>query len=308
MDLIQQNAGINRVYSSMRGELPPTGLLIREGFSYRALAAGTLASDRKALPRELRPPATRLMSSRGSALRFILTLIALVQTRRRAGAKAKLVEFGFEVAGHTSAWGWTDLIASDATNSNSGGVFLTARDKRARIVRNALLSLEEAGLVDIPGRPGERNRFEKFVLLNERGVEAIGEHEEYRVPTKAEPTFTFPAGLIANGWLHVLEDSEIAILLMVACAREGWRDGGLLVMPPEIRLQNYGIHRDIFSSARKTLVWFGLLNVEELGRHGDGRAENGDQLVHRLGLVPEGFESPAATVVMSALTAQLARR
>lgn len=302
-----QSAAIDHVYSSMR-ELPPAGLTIRTGFSFRDGVADPNASDRKAPPRELRPPATRLMSSRGVALRFVLTLLALVQTARKPGAKARLVEFGFEVGGHRSARGWADLIVTDATNSNRDGVYITARDKRTRSVRSALIALAEAGLVDVPGAPSERNRFEKFVLLDERGADAVGDAQEYRVPSKAESTFTMPSGFITNGWLHVLEDSEIAILLMVACAKDGWWDQGLLVMPPEVRLQNYGIHRDVFSSARKTLDWFGLLRVEEMGRHDDGRAENGEQHAHRLRLALDGFDKPAAPTVIDALTGQLARR
>ncbi|MGX1703151.1 hypothetical protein [Microbacterium sp. NPDC055357] len=302
------SVAIDHVYSSMRGELPSAGLTLRTGFAFRDGAADPIASDRKAPPRELRPPATRLMTSRGAALRFVLTLLALVQTARRPGVKARLVEFGFEVGGHRTARGWADLIVTDATNSNRHGVYLTARDKRTRSVRNALIALAEAGLVDVPGAPSERNRFEKFVLLDERGVDAVGEPQEYRVPSKAESTFTIPSGLITNGWLHLLEDSEIAILLMVACARDGWWDQGLLVMDPHIRLQNYGIHRDVFSSARKTLDWFGLLRVEERNRHDDGRAENGEQLAHRLGLAHDGFDKPALPTVIDALTRQLARR
>jgi hypothetical protein len=303
-----QGAAIDRVYASMRGELPPAGLTLRTGFSFRDAVADPNASDRKAPPRELRPPATRLMTSRGVSLRFVLTLLALVQTARKPGVKARLVEFGFEVGGHRSARGWADLIVTDATNSNREGVYLTARDKRKRSVRSALMALAEAGLVDVPGAPSERNRFEKFVLLDERGVDAVGDAQEYRVPSKAEPTFTMPSGFISNGWLHVLEDSEIAILLMLACAKGGWSDQGLLVMPPEVRLQNYGIHRDAFSSARKTLDWFGLLRVDERGRHDDGRAENGELQAHRLKLAPDGFDKPAVPTVIEALTAQLARR
>ncbi|WP_147303319.1 hypothetical protein [Microbacterium bovistercoris] len=303
-----QRAAIDRVYESIGGKLPPAGLTLRTGFSFRDGIADSNASDRKALPRELRPPATRLMSSRGATLRFVLTLLSLVQTARRPGAKARLVEFGFEVGGHRTARGWADLIVTDATNSNRGGVYLTARDKRARSVRNALIALAEAGLVDIPGALSERNRFEKFVLLDERGVDAVGEQQEYRVPSKAESIFTMPGGFVANGWLHVLEDSEIAILLMVACESGGWREPGLLVMDPKVRLQNYGIHRDVFSSARKTLDWFGLLRVEERNRHDDGRAENGEQQAHRLALVPGGFDKPALPTVVEALTGQLARR
>jgi hypothetical protein len=301
-------ARIDQVYKSMRGDLPSAGLAFRSGFSFRGEGIDGDASDRKAPPRELRPPATRLITSRGAALRFAVTLLAFVQTERKPGAKARLKEFGIEITGNSRVLGWADLIAADAADSNSGGVFLTARDKRARSVRNALTALEEAGLVSVPGKPGARNRFEEFILLNERGIEAVGEAEEYRVPTNSESTFDMPAGFVTNGWLHVLEDSEIALLLMVACRRRGWIDNGLLVVPSDVRLRNYGIHRDAYSSARKTLEWFGLLRVEEMGRHGDGRAENSELRVHRLGLMPSGFEEPAAKTMISALSYQIARR
>lgn len=303
-----QGAAVEHVYSSMGAELPSDGLTIRTGFSFREGVADPNASDRIALPRALRPSATRLMTSRGVALRFALTLLALVQTARKPGSKARLVEFGFEVGGHSNARGWADLVVTHATNSNRGGVYLTARDKRTRSVRSALMSLSEAGLVDVPGAPSERNRFEKFVLLDERGVDALGDAREYRVPSRTESTFTVPGGFVSNGWLHVLEDSEIAILLMVACAKEGWWEQGMLVMPPQVRLQNYGIHRDAFSSARKTLDWFGLLEVDERGRYDNGRAENGEQQAHRLRLAPGGFDKPAVPTVVEALTGQLARR
>jgi hypothetical protein len=247
------------------------------------------------------------MTSRGAALRFILTLLALVQTRRKEGDKARLIDFGFEVAGTSRARGWADLIAPDAVDSNSDGVFLSARDKRARSVRNALGTLTKAGLVNVPGPQGQRDRFEKFALLNERGVDVVGEAEEYRVPKKAEPTFTMPGGFVKHGWLHVLEDSEIALLLMVACAKEAWWEGGLLVVPAEIRLRNYGIHRDAYSAACKTLEWFGLLTVKPMGRHEDGRAEQGVLQVHRLGLVHDGFEVPAVKAVADTLKLQLSR-
>ena len=304
----EQLPRIERIYESMGAELPATGLIFRPGFSFRDERVDQDASDRSAPPRELRPPATRLMSSRGAALRFELSLLSLVQTKRKPGARARLVEFGFEVRGSSRTRGWTDLLASDASDSNRDGVLMTARDKRARSVRSALLTLSDAGLVDFADGPGKRDRYERFVLLDERGVEALGEAEEYRVPTKAEPTFALPSGFVANGWLHALEDSEIAILLMVACARDGWWENGALVMPPEVRLRNYGIHRDIYSSARKTLDWFGLLEVREVGRHADGRAENGEQQTHRISLLPGGFDAPAVTTVIGALNSQLSRR
>ena len=298
---------VQEIYASMPGRLTPSALVIRSEFSYRVEGASSDASDRKAPPREERPPATRLRTSRGAALRFGITLIALAQKNRKPGVKARLSELGLDITGSASQLGWADLLAADAVDSNSGGVFITARNKRARSVRNALEALSDAGLVDIPGKPGDRSRFEDFVLLNERGVGDVGEAEEYKVPGKAERTFTVPSGFMDNGWLHLLEDSEIALLLMVASGRGGWVEGGLLAMPAETRLRHYGMHRDGYSSARKTLEWFGLLEVEEIGRHRDGRAEEADLRLHRLGLKEAGFNQPAVITMRQALGEQLSR-
>ncbi|VXB16320.1 hypothetical protein ARTHRO9V_1220001 [Arthrobacter sp. 9V] len=145
-----------------------------------------------------------------------------------------------------------------------------------------------------------------FTLLNEVGYDVVRGHEEYKVP-KREPVFALPDGFLSAGWLHVLEDSEIALVLMIACGVGGLQEEQRLVMPSATRLLRYGIHRDAFSSARKTLEWFGLLDVEEYRRHEDGRAEDIDLRVHRLGLLPEGFKMPALPTVIDALEQQLER-
>lgn len=298
---------ITRACALISGKALSRGVNIRSGFSYRGGSPETGASDRKAPPRVQRPPATRIATSRGSALRFALMLLAFVQTKRKPGAKAQLSEFGLTVGGHSSETGWIDFLATDAVSSRNSRVFLTARDKRARSVRSALVALENAGLVFLSDELGTRNRFDGFVLLNESGREAIGGVEEYRVPRSSERTFTMPAGFVESGWVHVLEDSEIALLLMVACREGGWIENDLVAIPADVRLVNYGIHRDGFSSARKTLEWCGLLRVEEVGRHDDGRAEESDFRVHRLGILPAGFDEPAITTVTGALRRQVAR-
>ncbi len=303
---------VNGIYAKMdsarasTGPLASDGLRIRPEFSYSSTGADTDASDRKAPPRGARPPATRISSSRGSALRLMLTAMALTQLHRKQGAKAKLSDFGIEVTGTSQAIGWSDLVAGHAVDSHRARVLLTARDKRARTVRQALTALEEAGLASIPGVAHERNRFENFVLLREGGAAAIGEAEEYTVPTPGE-AFVLPTGFVKNGWLHVLEDSEIAVLLMLACRKGGWVEDDFVVIPAEVRLRQYGIHRDPYSSARKTLEWFGLLDVEEEGRHKDGRAENDDRRLNRMRIVSAGFEEPAVPSLLEALKHQLAR-
>jgi hypothetical protein len=212
--------------------LDTAGLRLRPGFSCRSTPIAGESSDRKAPPRELRPPAMRVSSSTGSALRLQLIAMALLQLHRKPGVRARLANLEIPIAGDSQQTGWADLVAVQPTDSNLGGVFIKARDKRARTVRGALDTLEAAGLVDVPGQPGEHNRYEDFVLLHEAGAEARGEREEYTTPKlRGEGVFAMPPGFVLNSWMHVLEDSEIAVLLMAACRREAWAEGDLWAFP-----------------------------------------------------------------------------
>lgn len=299
---------IENLHNRIPGTIPESGITVRQGFVFREDDLAPESSDRKAPPPGFRPPATRLMAGRGAALRFALTLITVVQANRRAGVKANVRELGIRSVGSRGTLGWTDLLSGDAVDSQSRDNVISAKDKRARSVRSALNALESAGLVMIPDDPGARGRYEDFVLLDDRGRDALGESDHYRVPRRAEAAFSLPREFITEGWLHVLEDSEIALLLMVACGEGGWRDRNYLVMPSEIRLRNYGIHRDSFSAARKTLEWFGLLEVEEVARHSDGRGEDGELSVHRLAIRQGAFDESGPRRVVTALEEQLSRR
>ena len=129
---------------------------------------------------------------------------------------------------------------------------------------------------------------------------------------KSEPTFLLPEGFISRGWVHVLEDSEINVLLMAAC---GWgglsTEDGAIAVPSEVRLRRYGISRDSFGAAHPMLEKFGLLSVIEVGRHDDGRSvgygEDGAAHVHRLRLLPGGFEEDAFPKVSEVIEQELAR-
>ncbi len=189
----------------------------------------------------------------------------------------------------------------------------TVRDLKGRSVRSALDSLFDAGLVELPGAPGRRGRHEGFTLLHEAGRQYKNDPHPYVVPLEKDSDFfQLPAGFISQGWIHVLEDSEITLLLMVACGKkslppsvESDINPREIAIPADIRLCHYGIHRDPFSAARKTLSWFGLLKVREVNRHDDGRAEGGDARLHRLELVPDGFDTDALTTVRTVLEEQL---
>lgn len=297
-------------YARPGGKLPTKGLRLREQFAYLSEPVAGDFSDRTAPPRKLRPPATRISSSRGSALRLELTVLALLQLARKPGATAHLADLKTSIAGDSQNTGWADLVAAATTDSNPGGNFYKARDKRARTVRKALKTLEDAGLVDVPAKQGARNRFEGFVPLQEVG-DAASEREEYTIPAlTASGVFTMPPGFILNDWLHVLSDTEIAVLLMAACGAGAWSDhtrGGRLAFSGEVRLTRYGIHRDPYSAARKTLEWFGLLDVEEVDRYRDGRAENDNPQLNRIWMRRAGFEKPARATITYAIQEQLSR-
>lgn len=295
-------------YKRPGGRLQEQGLRLRQGFSCLEVPIPGDASDRKAPPRQDRPPATRISSSIGSALRLELTVLSLLQIHRKPGARARLSDLGIPIAGHSSQTGWADLVGSLPPNTHGGRDYYASRDKRARTVGTALSTLQSAALVDLAGAPGKKNRYENFVPLQEVGAQWVGDREEYEIPALSDKSvFTLPAEFVLNGWLHVLEDSEVTALLMIACGAGAWRDGDLQVFSGEVRLRSYGIHRAPFSGARKSLESLGLIEVEEIDRHGDGRAEDNQQSVHRIGLRTSGFEEPALATAIEAMKQQLTR-
>lgn len=275
-----------------------SSLRLRHGFAYLAKPDTKESSDRRLPPREERPPASRVMTPRGAALRLMLIALALNQgISKRAGAKARNTRAIKARPG--AGYGWVDLLASSATLYKYGKNYLTPQDKQVRHLHSALDGLEAARLVRLGGTQARRD-YEHFVLLDETGSvdRSAADPFEYTVPTSREPTFQLPATFITNGWVHVLEDTEILLLLMVACGLGDLQVDESVVIPGGVRLHNYGIGRDGYSTAHVMLSELGLVEVREIGRHADGQvADHGEQdvqaLVHRLRLQAEGFEQPA---------------
>lgn len=282
----------------------PAPLKVRIGFVYRPHDPAFVDySDRKAPPPAERPPATRLMSPRGSALRLELIALAVAQRRKAGSEFINDLPLAPGYAGDGSP-AWVELLTTPAQYANAGRFRATPLSKRRRSLTDALDVLEEADLVDYPRGGDAKGKREGFLLMDERVTSPTG-GLTYRVPTSKEPTVTVPAGFLHEGWVHVLEDSEIALLLMVMCGlgklpdSEGW-----VAIPAGERLLNYGLSRDAFSAAHPILQEMGLLEVQSVGRHSDGRVidfrSEGPRL-HRLKLVLEGFEKKAYDVALEAL-------
>lgn len=277
------------------------GFRLRNGFIYQDEPPAGEFSDRRVPPRELRPPCTQISSSRGSTLRLYLTALAVAQKTKPAGGHPVWLP----VVGSTGYPGWTDLVATNAVRAGRGESVLEAKEKRAKSVRESFKALEAARLIRFPKSSGKRGSYENYELLDENG--AAGEQLLYKVPGNKEPTTSLPAGFILNSWVHVLEDSEIALLLMIAC-RKGSLPMPAVSIPGEVRLLHYGIGRDPYSRARKTLELFGLLSVEEVNRYRDGKTAGGENhFLHRFQIRPEGFDDDALPKVIAVLKQQLAR-
>lgn len=278
------------------------GFRIRTGFSFKDQPGASDYSDLKLPKREHRPPATRILSSRGATLRFYMMAMAVAQLQGLPGRQLPALP----IVGSLDQLGWTQLVATVAIDQRSKRNFITAQNKRARSIRTSLQSLEDAGLV-VLGSSGPNRRYDDFVLLNERGRVSGGDTVPYVVPRTTEDTINLPPEFIRHSWLHVLEDSELVVLLMLLCRSGGLLEtDGALAMPSGVRALNYGVGRDTYTYARKTLELFGLVDVEELGRHSDGRADSSEpHRLHRFTVKPAAFESDALPLVIDRLKSQV---
>lgn len=300
--MVQEAAVKLHSKQSGRGPLIKRGFRLRPAFSYQENTPTGDYSDRTVPPRSLRPPATRISSSRGSTLRLYLLALAMTQMEKQAGGQGN----SLPVVGGPGRLGWTDLVATNA-ESHKGSIYIASKDKRARSVRSSLKTLEEAKLLEFAARTGKRGSFDKYYLLDETGGQG-GTVEPYRVPNVGDSVLTLPSGFILKSWIQVLEDSEITLLLMIACGR-GSLPGPLVAVPSDVRLLHYGIARDPYMLARKTLEAFGLIEATEVERHLDGRAEGeGGYFLHRFKIREEGFEEDALKTAIAALEHQLARK
>src|SRR6266542_4099078 len=119
-------------------------LLLRPEFIYRNVPAPPAASDRALPAPEHRPPATRIMSPRGAALRLYLTAIAEAQIRCSPGTRpANIHDLRPK---RNQDVGWVDLLVSPARPSGRGRIRMTVQDKKLRQLQSALNRLAEDGI------------------------------------------------------------------------------------------------------------------------------------------------------------------
>ncbi|MBE7324584.1 hypothetical protein IEQ44_07960 [Nocardioides sp. Y6] len=297
----------NDGFKTMQQTLGVQAFRLRSGYVFGERGASSGVSDLRQPPSAECPPAGSLVRSRGGLLRFHLLALAEAQFRVREGARASSNDRPL-VPVSSGDTGWTDLFASDARTTTDKRLYVRAQDKRLRAIKQALDSLEASRLVVLPNRGRGAGKHEGFLLTDETASRLPdAEPLPYRVPRR-DASFSLPMSFITNGWVHLLEDTEIAVLLMVACGR-GSIASGAVAIPSDVRVLNYGIGRDRFESHR-WLERFGLITVEGVDRDIDGKAidfETKGASLHRLRLRREAFDTDGLTVVSGALKTRLAR-
>lgn len=269
---------------------------IRPGFVCNESAVSAEASDRKALARHLRPPATRLISSRGAALRLILIILYEVQLRSRPGSHYENIRPIYSDAGKV---GWLDLLATNAKPSGEGASYMSATAKKARQLRQTLDRLHSEKLVELPRQAMTRNIHEMFRLLHETGSHSYGSRP-YQVPRSRESTFPLPVQFFTNGWIHVLEDTEIAFLLIASFMDSQTRPGDAFLISPKQRALQFGLGRDAYG-AHKALQAMGLLEATEVDHmNNSSRDVSNGNVVPPLAFKfrPHGFQADGLTRVL----------
>jgi hypothetical protein len=263
-------------------------------------------SDRRLPDKEDRPPATRIMSPRGAALRVFLAALLERQARTRPGNRLPIA------GGGNGSVSWVDLLASEATSSGTGKYYMSESAKKIRQLENTLdrLAAEELVAFTSGKKPGT-GKYERFKLMNEGGRRATGPNVEYELPDpKQEAVFGIPVALFTSGWLHVLEDTELAFLLMVMRCSHSMA-GVPFRIPAADRLLRFGIGRDAYD-AHVLLSELGLITVtEDPGRHVDGKVKDygagGMALPHTLSFNPAGFDRDGLSALHSAIDNLLGR-
>jgi hypothetical protein len=297
---------VERASESFEHIRKPRNLRIRVEFAMRkdpAQPTGDLV-ERLLPPKSQRPPASRLVSPRGIALRLYLTALFIAQSR----PPGAMPDNKLPLADADAALNWIDLIGTTAER-HSGRVYSGQREKKLRQAHDALrrLSNPEVQLVRLPNlQRRARGKYEGFLLMHEGGAPiGGGDNQLYTVPTPESDTMYLPGGLFLNGWIHLLEDSELVFLLMVACLRSRF-DKMPVFATSEVRLLQFGLGRDSYE-AQRILSHLGIIKVHADPHHGRRLGKSGRYLksdppkLNRFELLNETFEDAAVPIMRRVL-------
>ncbi|CAM5673580.1 hypothetical protein MAUB1S_11896 [Mycolicibacterium aubagnense] len=259
------------------------------------------------LRREHRPSATRLLSPNGIALPFHLIALLEAQARTKPGMKPGPSPLPLKGLGSKKP-GWTHLVATSAESSGSGRSRSSVVDKKLRQIHSALKRLRYENLIDCPNAAAPRGKFEGFLLTME-DERRRRTNDLYRVPEHDGSYFTVPLTLFTNGWIYVLEDTELVLLLITMRSRYLHGDEEL-TFSGGVRTVHYGVGPDAFE-AHRVLEYLGLIDViSDYRRQSDGRVykyQEQGAAPHKLVFQPDALENSAFPTFLTEIENQLAK-
>lgn len=223
---------------------------------------------------EERSRLTKLILPKGIALRFYL--LAAFEAQCRLNAR-ETWENSLPLSGHGS---WSDLVAIDGAYDTGSATYMHGtigsrklENLRLQQVKGALKTLEELGgehaLVTMPRRKSGQREYKKFLLMNESGRGGNQTPDFYTVPARhwsATRTIAIPADFFLNGWIQVLNPSEVAtwlILRMLSrwAPRKHTKSGVYLY--GQARLETFGLLDDAWEDGCQRLREFGLIRYAQ---------------------------------------------
>lgn len=256
----QVNEALRQVWEQPDGPRPAQVWLRR----HFLLASGTGPERRAA-------PMSRLITSRGIALRFYLLAIFEAQCRPGTGNPWTNTR---PLSGRT---GWSDLIAIDAAYSRPVKTYLRGTKQNRdldssldRQIKGALRTLEqpeEQALVVVPRKANGRHRdYGSFLLMDESGRGKVPTPNYYTVPTPGRGVIDIPYQFFLHGWIQVLYPSEIATWLTLRFLRSLFphsHDESGVFLYGQTREENFHLHRDTYEDGCRNLLEFGLIRYAQ---------------------------------------------
>ena len=244
-------------------------------------------------------PLSRLIHGRSHALRFALIVLFLAQTGRTGHRHVLHVPL---TARQRDDLAWADLVVA-GTADGSGSTSRSQKEKRAASARAALERLTRPDVCLLEPPESKRvGRFDVVRLHQDSGPRETGLPLSYRLPRHEERTVAIPLDFFFNGWVFVLEDTEIATYLMYRdlCA------AGPNRITAADREKRYGIKTSAWEQ-HWVLVDSGILHlVPDPSRRTDGtyleQSEGVAPSPHTFRLLDEGLKQDALMEVWRAVS------
>jgi hypothetical protein len=252
------------------------------------------------------PPLSQLIASRGYALR--VALLALFAAQIKKGAAAHHLELPL-IATRSDEIAWTDLVVAPVA-PGKGSAARSAHDKRTRSARAALtrIAQPDISLAELPRAHQPKGGYDEVRLYEDTGPRTFGHPVPYRIPNSGNDVLDIPVNFFLNGWIYVLEDTELVTYLMY---RRLCSQASPAHISSDLRRERFGIKQSAWENYW-LLVDSGLLLVEhDENRRPDGtfaeQSAGATPLRHRFTLRDEGLSNDGLRVVWGAVDRRMGR-